>query len=101
MIAPQILQKLMSSKHRNGEAKIIRPCEPSWATMPKPVILEVMAIISDAAKQKNCKVEDLCVQVHLAGDMLERVKIYDKVRKAVKGWRRIAAAWNVLWKGKI
>lgn len=69
--------------------------------MPKGVIFEVMAIISDAAKQKKCKVEDLCVAAHLCDNELQMVRIYDKVRKPVKGWQRIAAAWHIIWKGRI
>ena len=102
MINPGLLQKLLLSKKQSvGAVKIIRPCEPGWATIPKPILFEVMGVIADAAKRKKCKAEDLCVAVHLDEDKLHMVAIYDKVPKPVKGWRRIAAAWDVLSRGRI
>lgn len=99
MILPGLLSKM---KKDEGEVKRIRPCEPGWSMMPKPVIFEVMAIINDAARQKKCTVQDLCVQVHMVGDKLAAVKIYDKVRRPVTGlWGRVTAAWNILLKGRI
>ncbi len=97
MISPGLLQK---PKPRNGAVKILRPCDADWCGMPKGVIFEVMAIMAEHCKKKGCKAEDLCVAAHLAEDKLQMVKIYDKVRNPVKGWRRVVAAWNVLWKGR-
>jgi hypothetical protein len=101
MITPGLLQKLMSNKSRNEKAKILRPCEPGWCSMPKGIIFEVMAVIADAAKQKKCEAVDLCVAVHLADDKLQMVRIYDKVPKRLNGWLRVKAAWNVLLRGRI
>jgi len=101
MIGTQILQKLMSNKPRNGQMRIVRPCDPDWCSMPKGIIFEVMAVIADAAKQKKCKAADLCVAVHLADDKLQMVRIYDKGPKRLNGWLRVKAAWNVLLRGRI
>ena len=101
MISPGLLQKLMSNKPRNGATKIVRPCELEWSRMPKGLLFEVMAIIAEHCRKKDCKAEDLCVSAHLAEDKLQMVKILDKVRKPVKGWGRIVAAWNIIWKGRI
>ena len=101
MISPGLLQNLMSSKPPSGAVKILRPCEPGWCSMPKGIIFEVMAVITDAAKQKKCSAQDLCVAVHLADDKLQMVRIYDKVPKRLNGWLRVKAAWNVLLRGRI
>jgi len=101
MINPGLLQNLMTNKPRNAQVRILRPCDIEWSRMPKGVIFEVMAIVAEHCRKKEYKAEDLCVAVHLADDKLQMVKIFDKVRKPVKGWRRIAAVWNVLWKGRI
>ena len=101
MIAPGLLQRLMANKAHKEQVRIVRPCEPDWCSMPKGIIFEVMAIIADAAKQKKCKVEDLCIAVHLADDKLQIVKIHEKVRQPIKGWARVKTAWRVLMKGRI
>lgn len=101
MIPTALLQNLMSNKSRNGAVRIVRPCDPDWCSMPKGVLFEVMAIIAEHCRKKQCKAEDLCIAAHLADDKLQMVKIYNKVLKPVKGWRRIIASWNILLKGRL
>lgn len=101
MIPLGILQNAMSTKPRSGQVRIVRPCDPDWCKMPKGALFEVMAIVAEHCRKKDCKAEDLCVAAHLCGDKLRMVKVYNKTRKPEKGWRRIAAAWRVLLKGTI